>query len=91
MKAGDLKKLKEGEISNGMGGGMTEQLKENSCYEGCVLACAFDAQQSAGRSFSGVQRSHAPSRPPQKGWRWFHPSLSRQVSPQNTNTSHKYC
>lgn len=64
------------------------QLKENSWYEICVLLCAFDDQQSAGRSFSGVQRPHVPSHPPQKGLQWFHPNLSRQVSPfpRYTNT-----
>lgn len=67
---------------------MMEQLKENSWYEICVLLCAFDDQQLAGRSFSGVQRSHVPSHPPQKGSQWFHPNLSRQVSPfpRYTNT-----
>lgn len=69
---------------------MMQQLKENSWYEACVLLCAFDNQQLAGRSFSGVQRSHVPSHPPQKGWQWFHPNLSRQVSPfpWYTNTLH---
>lgn len=64
------------------------RLKENNWYEVCVLFCALDDQQSAGRSFSGVQRSHVPSRPPRKGWQWFHPNLSRQVSPfpWHTNT-----
>lgn len=69
---------------------MMERLKENSWYEVCVLLCAFDEQQLAGRSFSGVQKSHVPSRPPQKGWQWFHPNLSHQVSPipRYTNTLH---
>lgn len=54
------------------------------------VTCDFDAQQSAGRSFSGVQRSRVPSRPPQKGWQWFHPNLSPQVGPfpRYTNPLH---
>ncbi|XP_076025240.1 microtubule-associated tumor suppressor candidate 2 [Genypterus blacodes] len=33
----------------------------------------------AGRSFRGVQRSHAHSRPPPRGWQWFHLNPSAQV------------
>lgn len=55
MKVRALKKVKRGEKSATKWGGVNEQLKENSWYEVHVLLCAFDDQQLAGRSFSGVQ------------------------------------